>query len=140
MAGETLTRQVPTVSAAGAKVALAAAEKAAADKGLKLSIAVMDNAGHLVAFQRADGAAVTSAEAALRKARTAAQLGVPSKVFQDLLENGATSLLALEFLTPMQGGVPLVVDGAVVGGIGCSGGSGDDDEAVASAGAAALAD
>ena len=139
MAGETLTRLVPTVNAAGAKAALAAAEKAAAEKGLPLSIAVVDNAGHLVAFHRVDGACVTTIEAALRKARTAAQLRMPSKVFEDLVHGGATSILSFEFLAPSQGGVPLVVDGVVVGGIGSSGGSGEEDESVASAGAAALA-
>ena len=138
MAGETHTRAVRSVSAAGAKAALAAAEEAAKVKGLALSIAVVDHSGHLVAFHRADGASVTSIEAALRKARTAAQLGVPSKVFEDLVHGGATSILGFEFVTPSQGGVPLLVDGVVVGGIGGSGGSGEDDEAVASAGAAAL--
>ena len=139
MAGGGLTVEVRTLSAAGAKVALAAAEAAAESAKLKASIAVVDAAGALVAFQRADGAAVTSIEAAIRKARTAAQLGAPTKVFEDLLHGGATSLLAFEFVSPSQGGVPLIVDGAVVGGIGGSGASGEEDEMIAKAGAAALA-
>jgi glc operon protein GlcG len=136
---ESLTIQVQTLSAAGAKVALAAAERAAVDKHLKVSIAIVDNAGNLLAFQRTDGACVTSIEAAMRKARTAAHLGAPTKVFEDLLHGGMTSLLAFEFISPSQGGIPLALKGAVIGGIGSSGASGEDDEAVANAGAVALA-
>ena len=139
MAGEKLTIDVPTVSAAGAKVALAATEKLAAERGLHVSIAVVDQAGYPVSLHRMDGATVTSVEAATRKARTAAQLRMPSKIFQDLLHGGMTTLLSLEFLTPMAGGVPLEADGVVVGGIGCSGGSEEDDEALATAGAQAFA-
>jgi len=139
MAGEKLTIEVPTVSAAGAKIALAAAEKLAAERGLHVSIAVLDQAGYPVSLHRMDGATVTSAEAATRKARTAAQLRMPSKIFQDLLHGGMTTLLSLEFLTPMAGGVPLEAGGVVVGGIGCSGGSEEDDEALAAAGAQAFA-
>ena len=135
---ENLTIQVQTLSAAGAKVALAAAEQAAAGKKLKVSIAVVDSAGNLVAFQRTDGACVTSIEAATRKARTAVHLGAPTKVFEDLLHGGMTSLLAFEFISPSQGGIPLILGGAVIGGIGSSGASGEDDEQVANAGAIAL--
>lgn len=139
MPGETLTIAVQSLSAAGAKVVLAAAEAAAAQAGLKVSIAVLDAAGNLVAFQRMDGACVTSIEAATRKGRTAVHLSAPTKVFEDLLHGGITSLLAFEFISPSQGGVPLVLDGVVVGGVGCSGASGDEDEMAANAGAAALA-
>jgi glc operon protein GlcG len=139
MAGEKLTIEVPSVSAAGARIALAAAEKLAAGKGLHVSIAVVDQAGYPVTLHRMDGGTVTSVEAATRKARTAAQLRMPSKRFQDLLHGGMTTLLSLEFLTPMAGGVPLESGGAVVGGIGCSGGSEEDDEALAFAGAQAFA-
>jgi len=138
MPADKLTREVQTLSAAGAKVALAAAERAAAERNLKVSIAIVDNAGNLVAFQRSDGACVTSIEAAMRKARTAAHLGAPTKAFEDLLHKGMTSLLAFEFISPSQGGVPFTLDGVVIGGIGSSGGSGDDDEMVASAGATAF--
>ena len=92
MPGDSLTIEVQTLSAAGAKVALAAAEQAAAEKKLRVSIAIVDNAGNLVAFQRTDGACVTSIEAAMRKARTAVHLSAPTKVFEDLLHGGMTSL------------------------------------------------
>jgi glc operon protein GlcG len=134
-----LTTQVRTVNAAGAKVALAAAEKAAADKGVKLSLAVVDPAGNLVAFLRMDGAPLTTIEAAAGKARTAAYFGAPSKMFEDILHKGATSILAFDKLTPSQGGVPIIVDGVAIGAVGGSGASGDDDEAAAQAGASALA-
>jgi glc operon protein GlcG len=139
MPGEGLTIAVQSVSAAGAKLALAAAEAAAAKAGLKTSIAVVDASGALIAFQRADGAAQTTIEAAIRKARTAVHLGAPTKVFEDLLHGGTTSLLAFEFVTPSQGGVPLIIGGVVVGAIAGSGASGAEDEMVAAAGAAALA-
>ena len=119
-------------------VALAAAEQAAAEKQLKVSIAIVDSAGNLLAFQRTNGACVTSIEAATRKARTAVHMSAPTKVFEDLLHGGMTSLLAFEFISPSQGGVPLVLDGAVIGGIGSSGATGDEDEAVANAGASAF--
>jgi glc operon protein GlcG len=133
-----LTRQVATLSAAGAMIALAAAEAAARDRGLKLSLSVVDPAGNLLAFVRLDGAPVSTIEASLGKARTAALLGTPSKAFEDMLHGGATVLLAFDSVTPCQGGVPIVLDGVVVGGVGGSGGSGEEDEFAAQAGAAAV--
>ena len=133
-----LTMEVRTLSAAGAKLALGAAERAATEKKLKVSIAIVDHAGNLMAFQRTDGACVTSIEAATRKARTAVHLSAPTKIFEDLLHGGMTSLLAFEFISPSQGGIPLMLDGVAIGGIGCSGGSGEDDEALANTGAAAF--
>ena len=131
--------QLRTLSGSGAKLVLAASEKAAIERGLKVSIAVVDNAGNLVCFQRVNNASITSIEAAIRKARTAAQLGAPTKVFEDLLNGGMTSLLTFEFVSASQGGIPLVSGGAVIGAIGSSGASGDEDEMVANAGAAAIA-
>jgi glc operon protein GlcG len=138
MSGAALTTQVRSLNAAGAKVALAAAEQAARDKGLALSISVVDAAGNLAAFTRMDGAPPTSIDASLRKARTAAQFGAPSKIFEDVLVGGNTSILAFDAVCPSQGGVPVVVDGAVLGAVGGSGGSGADDEAAAQAGADGL--
>lgn len=128
-----------TLSLAGAQYVLAAAAQAAAERALKVSIAVADQAGNLICFQRLDQAGIPSIEAAIRKARTAAQLGAPTKMFEDHLNGGKPSLLTFEFVSASQGGIPLVVDNVVIGGIGCSGASGDEDEAVAKAGAAALA-
>jgi glc operon protein GlcG len=138
MSHDNLTVTVRTLSAAGAKLALAAAERAAAEKGLAVSIAVVDNVGNLIAFLRVGNACVTSIEAAIRKARTAANLSAPTKLFEDLLQGGMTSLLTFEFISPSQGGVPLIVDGVTLGGVGSSGSSGEEDEAIANAGAAAF--
>ena len=138
MRTEALTASVRTLTSAGAKLALEAAEQAAVARGLAVSISVVDHVGNLVAFLRVNMACVTSIEASIRKARTAASLGAPTKLFEDLLHGGMTSLLAFEFISPSQGGIPITVDGIVVGGIGCSGSSGDDDEAIATAGAASL--
>ena len=140
MAGEELTMSVRTLSMAGAKVVLAAAEKAAVAKGLAVSIAVVDNVGNLVSFQRVNNACVTSIEASIRKARTAANLSAPTKVFEDLVDGGMTSLLTFEFISPSQGGLPIIVDGVTMGGIGSSGSTGDDDETIARAGASALSE
>jgi glc operon protein GlcG len=138
MPAPSLTTHVPTLNAAGARLVLAAAEAEAAKRQLKVSIAVVDNAGNLLAFHRTDGGAVTTIEAAIRKARTAVHLGAPTKVFEDILNGGMTSLLAFEFISPSQGGIPLSLNGAIVGAIGSSGSTGDDDDAIATAGATAL--
>lgn len=136
---ESMTLQVRTLSAVGSRTALAAAEKLATEKRLKISIAVVDIAGNLMAFQRMDSASAASVAGAIGKARTAANIGAPTKVLHDRLLAGATVLLSFPDTIPAQGGVPLIVDGAVVGAIGASGASGADDEMVAMAGASALA-
>lgn len=140
MSDEDLTTTVRTLTAAGAKRVLEAAERAAAAKRLAVSIAVVDQVGNLIGFLRLGHACVTSIEASIRKARTAANLAAPTKLFEDLLHGGMTSLLAFDFISPSQGGIPLTAAGSVVGGIGCSGSPGDEDEAIALAGAAGLAD
>ncbi len=134
-----MTIQQTVLSAEGARIALTAAEKAAAAKGIKVSIAVMDANGHLLAFQRMDGAMLVSIAASQDKAHTAATLGAPSKAFQDLVDQGKPSILAVKGISPLQGGVPITINGVVVGGIGGSGASAEDDEIIARAGADAVA-
>jgi glc operon protein GlcG len=133
-----LTRQIRSLNAAGAKLALAAAEAAARERGLVLSISVVDVTGNLLAFTRMDGASPSTIEASFKKAKTAALLGAPSKVFEDMLHGGATVLLAFDSVTPCQGAVPIVIDGVTVGAVGGSGGSGEEDESAAQAGADAV--
>jgi glc operon protein GlcG len=133
-----ITTLVRTLNAEGAKIVLTAAEEAARNRGLKLSLSVVDISGNLLAFTRMDGAPLGSIDASLKKARTAALFGAPSKVFEDLLHAGTTSLLAFDIVSPSQGGMPVVVDGTVVGGVGGSGGLGQDDEFAARAGAEAV--
>lgn len=128
----------PTLTAAGAQIALEAANAAAQGMGVKLCHTVVDASGQLLAFLRMDGAPSISISVSRRKAETAAALGQPSKDFQDALNAGATMLLAVSEICPVQGGVPVIVDGVVIGAIGCSGASAEDDEAAALAGANAV--
>lgn len=133
-----LLAQQTILTAEGARRALAAAEKEATAKGLKLSIAVVDASGQLMAFQRMDDARLITVDVSIGKARTAAYLRSPSKVLEDMVNGGRASLVAIEGITPVQGAVPIIANGAVVGAIGTSGATPVEDEAVAKAGAAAL--
>jgi uncharacterized protein GlcG (DUF336 family) len=105
-----------------------------------MAIAVTDPAGNLVLFEKMDGTQTGSINIAIGKARSAAQFKRPTKVFQDLLAKGDnfTYLLGLEGAVPVQGGIPIVVNNQIVGAIGVSGGTGDQDTEVAVAGLAAL--
>jgi glc operon protein GlcG len=126
------------LTAEGARCALGAAEKEATRRGLNLSIAVVDAAGHLLAFQRMDNARLITIDVAIGKARTAAHLRSPSKVLEETINGGRAALLAIEGIMPLQGAVPIIVEGVVVGAIGASGASSADDELVANAGAEIL--
>lgn len=130
-------RDVKVLTAAGVKNAMAAAEAEAARNGWNVSIAVVDAYGELLAFHRMDGASLPSIGIAQAKARTSARGGQPSKAYADRLAGGNNAVLALEFL-PLQGGVPIVVDGVRVGAIGVSGVTSAQDEQIALAGAAAV--
>ncbi len=101
-------------------------------------IAVVDDGGNLMALQRLDGTFPAGATISIGKARTAAQFRKPTRVFEEVIAKGRTAMVAVDF-TPLQGGVPIVLDGQVVGAIGVSGAaSAHQDEAVARAGAAAV--
>ncbi len=127
------------LSAAGAQGLIEAGLDIARARDLRLSLAVTDRAGNLLAFTRMDGAALVTIEVAIGKARTAALLQAPSKLFEDMINSGAPSMAAVPGLLPLQGGMP-VTDGAeVVGAIGVSGSSGDNDQAVSAGIAAAFA-
>lgn len=107
------------------------------------SIAVVDEGGNLLAMERLDGSFAASANISIGKARTAALFKKPTKVFEDAIKSGRTSMVALgsdlENFTPLQGGVPLEWEGKVVGAIGVSGAaSAQQDEELAFAGAKSL--
>ena len=123
-----------------AKKAAAAAQAEAKKNGWFMAIAVAEPSGDLVYFEKMDNTQFGSINVALGKARTAAKFKRPSKVFQDLLAKGDnfTYLLGLEGATPVQGGLPIVVDGKIVGAIGVSGATGDQDSQCAQAGLDAL--
>ncbi len=123
-----------------AKKAAAAAIAEARKNGWLMAVAITDPSGELVYFAKMDGTQTGSVNVSIGKSRSAALFKRPTKVFQDMLASGGggVRVLALERAVPIEGGVPLVIDGEIVGGIGASGGSSDQDGVVAGAGAAAL--
>jgi glc operon protein GlcG len=123
---------------AAAKTIATAAEAEALKRGSTVVIVVVDDAGHVLLLERLDNTQVASVDVGIGKARTAAIFRRPSKDFEDQVRNGRVAALALPGATPLQGGVPLLVDGQVVGAIGVSGNTPQEDEDIAKAGAAAL--
>lgn len=102
-------------------------------------VAVVDDGGNLVALERIDGTFAAGANISIGKARTAVLFKKPTKFFEDVIKNGRTPMVALNDFTPLQGGVPIIIDGQVVGGVGVSGAaSAQQDEELAIAGADAL--
>lgn len=128
-----------TVEAAKKTAAAALAE--AGRNNWTMAVAVVDPAGDLVYFERMDATQVGSVTVAVDKARSAARFKRPTKAFQDTLAAGGEGLrvLGLTGAVPVDGGVPIVVDGRIVGAIGVSGGTSAQDGQCARAGAAAAA-
>ena len=122
-----------------AKKIAAAAEAEAHRRHLTAVIVVVYDGGHPLLLHRLDNTQVASVEVGIGKARTAAIFRRPSKDFEDQIKEGRVAALALPGVTPLQGGVPIILDGKVIGAIGVSGESPQDDEDVAKAGAAAAA-
>jgi glc operon protein GlcG len=137
------TVQKNSITRDGARRAIAAAVDAARVKQAPGGvIAVVDDGGNLVALERIDGTFAAGATISIGKARTAALFKKPTKAFEDTINGGRTAMAALpdSLFTPLQGGVPIVIDGQVVGAIGVSGAaSKEQDEELAIAGAGALA-
>ena len=119
-----------------ARKAVAASVAEARKMNLPMAIAVVDTAGQLVAFERMDNTQIGSVGVSQDKAVSAALYRRPTKVFQDVLAAGGAGLrvLTLRGANAVEGGVPLVVDGKIIGAIGVSGGSAEQDGAVAKAG------
>ena len=106
-------------------------------------IAVVDEGGNLMALERLDGTFAAGANISIGKARTAVLFKRPTKVFEDIIKNGRTAMVALPdaYFTPLQGGIPIVVNGQIVGGVGVSGAaSAQQDEELAIAGAGVLSE
>lgn len=123
----------------GAKRIAAAAEQKARAVGARVVIAVVDEGGSLLLLERLDDTQVASVNVGIDKARTAAIYRRPSKVFEDQVKNGRVSALALHGAVALQGGVPIVVEGKVIGAIGVSGETPGQDEDIALAGATVAA-
>jgi uncharacterized protein GlcG (DUF336 family) len=128
-------KQVLTLGVA--KKIAAAAEAEALKRGSAVVIAVVDDGGHVIVLERLDDTQVASVEVGIGKARTAAIFRRPSKVFEDQIREGRVAALALPGATPLQGGIPITADGKVIGAIGVSGNTPQEDEDIAKAGAAA---
>jgi glc operon protein GlcG len=130
-------RERLVIDEAGAEAVLAAAEAAAREQRSRVVIAVVDPSGELVALRRTPGAQVASSRVAVDKARTAAIFVRPSREIEEQVSGGRLGALALHGAAALIGGIPLRVDGQVVGAIGTSGETPDEDEAISLAGARA---
>ena len=123
---------------AAAKKIAAAAEAEAMKNNWRVVIAIVDDGGHLVYLQRIDETQTGSIDVAIQKARGAVAYKRPTKVFEDAVAGGRNVVMTLPHSMPIEGGLPLVVDGKVIGGIGVSGVTAQQDGIVAKAGADAL--
>lgn len=127
-------KKVLTLSVA--KRIAAAAESEANKRKSKVVIVVVDDGGYPLVLLRLDDTQVASVDVGIGKARTAAIFRRPSKVFEDQIRDGRIAALALPGATPLQGGVPLYYEGSVIGAIGVSGNTPQEDEEIAMVGAA----
>ena len=136
------TARVPTLTLEGAQRALEASLAHARSIGVAVCVAVADRGGHLLAFARMDGAPVMSATIAADKAYTvAAFAGLPTHQWYDMIKDDPpvlTGIVKTDRLIVFGGGVPVMADGLLAGAVGVSGGSADQDRAVAEAGAASI--
>ena len=128
-----------TIGLSDAKVIAAAAAAKANAENWTVVIAILDAGGHLIYLERADGTQLGSVIVAQEKARTAFLFKRPTKVLEEAILGGKSHLVTLPGATPIEGGLPLVVDGEIVGAIGISGVQSSQDGQVAQAGADALA-
>jgi glc operon protein GlcG len=140
-APHTAAAQLATTKALTAdavKAVLSAAEAKARANSWNVSIAVVDPAGDLLGFLKLDGAATGTVQIAQGKARTSARFGRPSKVYADRITENQLNFLSVDGVVALQGGLPIVVDGRVIGAVGVSGVTSQQDEEVAAAGIAAI--
>jgi uncharacterized protein GlcG (DUF336 family) len=122
-----------------AQALVAAALAEATRRGWPMNVAVVDSGTNLVAFARMDGAQLASIAVSQHKARTAVKFRRPTKVFEEgIQKSGYVYQMTLDDVVASRGGFPIVEDGHIVGGLGCSGGSGSQDEAVCQAAMTAL--
>jgi glc operon protein GlcG len=131
----------PPITLDQAKRAMAAAELEAMKNSWQVAIAILDSGGNLVMFHKIDNTQLSAAEAAQGKARTALQFKRPSKALDDAIAagGGGLRLLALKDITPLEGGLPIVINGTIVGAIGVSGALSAQDGQIAKAATDTLA-
>lgn len=123
-----------TLNLGAIKAMVAAAESEAAKRNVQVSICIVDESGNLLFFEKADRAALNTIQFAQRKARHAAFYLQPSRSGAEALKKGNTDVLAFPEFFPNQGGLPILVDGQILGGIAASGAKSEIDEAIAQAG------
>jgi len=129
----------PPISLTRSQAVIHAAVAEAMRRNWKMNVAVVDSGGNLVAFQRMDGAMLASIQIAEHKARAAATFRRPTKIFEDGIQLMRLNyLLAFDDVIASRGGIPLLEQGAIIGAIGCSGGTDSQDEIVSKAGAALI--
>ena len=128
----------PILTLEDAKRVAAAADTEARANGWKVAIVIVDDGGHMLYMQRSHDTRFGSVETATAKAHMAAALHIPTKVSEDAVMSGRLIHLALPGVIPAEGGIPLALDGIVVGAIGISGVRSVQDGQIAAAGASAL--
>jgi glc operon protein GlcG len=131
-------RTKPALTDEDVKKLAAAAEAHAAANHWNVTVAILDDGGHLLHLHRMDGTAPSTVEMAIGKGRTAVLGRRETKVYEDIVKNGRTAFLSVPLVAMVEGGVPIVFEGEVVGSIGVSGVKSEQDAAVARAGIAAL--
>jgi uncharacterized protein GlcG (DUF336 family) len=124
------------ITAERAQAIIAAAVAEAKKRNWPMNVSVVDSGGNLVAFERMDGAQLASISISQHKARTAAKYRRETKVFENGVQSGFNYVITLDDVVASRGGIPLVEGGKLIGAIGCSGGTGSQDEVIAKAGAA----
>jgi uncharacterized protein GlcG (DUF336 family) len=129
-------RHLPTLTLDAAKAIAAAAEAFALARSWTVAVAVVDAAGGLILFHILDDTQPGSQEVALHKARTSARFKRPTKALEDTVAGGRHALLSLPGVTSVEGGLPITVDGRVIGAVGVSGMQSSQDSQVAEAGLA----
>jgi glc operon protein GlcG len=130
------TKKVLTLEAA--RQILAAAQEEARKNNWTMVICIVDDGAHLICLERMDGTQIASVIIAQDKAATAVRFKRPTKALEDAVTGGRLVVMKLGGATPIEGGLPIVVGGQVLGGIGVSGGTSPQDSQVASAGLAVL--
>jgi glc operon protein GlcG len=138
LSAEAQTVKVTVLNEAGAQIVLKAAEESARQKSAPSAIAVVDTAGDLLAFQRMDGVRPDSVDLAIQKARTAARLRRSTAEIEDNINQGRTAFVTAG-IAALRGGMPVLLDGEIVGAVGVAGLSKDTDTAISEAAAMSLA-
>jgi glc operon protein GlcG len=138
MEGDTMPGTTKYITLEDAKRAMAAAETEARKNNWNVAIAIVDAGASLILFAKIDDTQLGSVNIAIGKATTAVKFKRPTKALEDIVSGGRQVFLALEGITPLQGGLPVVADGKVIGAVGVSGVMSSQDEQVAQAAVSAL--